>query len=198
MCEITPEIQELMAEIIKPYGSAEAYISHQQERARKEELEYWGGLNREELKKRYAGAADSTIGRLIPTWDLRRSALSIGDMANRIDPVRIPLYLATREAFLKNSLYGAAEIGMVRGMQAKFLRVLGNWEQGRALTPPLMFMSDGELWKWDGHHRIMIALMTAASVIPFYCADAFSFSGITAVPDAMHLEAVWQAKGEQE
>jgi hypothetical protein len=115
-------------------------------------------------------------------------------MASRIDPASIPLFLATREGFLKASLYGDDEIGMVRGTEAKFLRVIGHWEIGHALTPPLMFLCGDALWKWDGHHRIMIALMAGAPLIPFYCADAFNFPGISPVHKGIHSEASWRSE----
>lgn len=114
-------------------------------------------------------------------------------MANQICHNTIPLYLATRDSFLRDSLYGEDEIGLKRGQKDKFIRTIGHWERGNALTPPLLFMWGEKLAKWDGHHRIMIALMSGAGTIPFYCADKFDFSGIWPAPRNMHTESAWIA-----
>jgi hypothetical protein len=130
---------------------------------------------------------------LAPTWDLRRSALAIGEMANKIDHATIPLFLSTREAILSHSTYGNWPLTMEHGQKHKFLRVIGNWERNRALTPPLLTMYGDKLSHWDGHHRIKIALMSGVPVIPFYSEDNFGFPGISRAPSEMHLESCWRA-----
>lgn len=196
MPEITPELQKRMDEIIAKHGGLEAFmakVEQREAREKQEELGFWQGINAEELKTKYVGADNTLIQHLRPVWDLRRSALRIGDMANQIDPEAIPLYLATRDAILRYSRYGDWELTMEHGVEAKFLRVLGNWEQGRALTPPLLWMWGDQLAHRDGHHRMKIALMSGAPVIPFYCKEAFDFPGIEAAPPSLHSEAAWSA-----
>ena len=115
-------------------------------------------------------------------------------MSSQVSNATIPLYISSRDAFFAHSLYEEPDIGTFRATDAKFLRVLGNWERGTALTPPLLFLQDNKFWKWDGHHRIMIALASNAPQIPFYCNDIFNFPGISRVHEAMHEEACWQAE----
>lgn len=152
----------------------------------------WKGLNNGALEAKYASADTSVYQQIQPVWDLRRSALAIGDMANQICHDTIPLYIANRDSFLRNSLYGEAEIGLKRGQMIKFIRAIGHWERGDALTPPLLFMWGEKLAKWDGHHRIMVALMSGVGVIPFYCADKFDFTGIQPAAAEMHTESFWR------
>jgi hypothetical protein len=193
MHEITPELRAMMAKIIAPYGGAKEYMQHATQLKKMGEFD-WQGLNPDDLKNRYLGVDEPSFGQLVPTWDLRRSALSIGEMANQIDPASISLYFATREAFLSHTKYGDWEISMKHGTEVKYLRVIGSWELGRALTPPLLYMWGDQLSHWDGHHRIKIALLSGVPVIPFYCKDAFNFHGITPAPDQMHSEAAWRAE----
>lgn len=190
---MTSALQELINEAIKTHGSIENYLEHAKAREKLYEFN-WAGMDEAALGAKYANADGPIFRQISPGWDLRRSALVIGDMASQLSHSTIPLYLATRESFLCNSLYGDAEIGMLRGMKAKFLRVIGHWERGDALTPPLMTMWGDKLSKWDGHHRIMITLMSGADVIPFYSADDFSFPGIVPADSAMHSELCWRAK----
>lgn len=182
--------QQIIDDIIRGHGSIEAYLAHAEEMERRNAFD-WQGIDSEDIKHRYSNVPASGYRSIRPCWDLRRSALSIGEMANQIDSNAIPLYLATRKAFLDYSLYGEAPLGLIRGTDAKFYRVLGNWERSSALTPPLMFMWGDKLSKWDGHHRIMIALMSEAPVIPFYSSDGLCFPGIQRASPEMHSEAAW-------
>lgn len=189
--QVGPEIQEIFGEILEIYGSIENFEEHKKAQKKLHAFD-WKGLDEKALEAKYINAEASVYQQIQPAWDLRRSALAIGDMAKKFCHETIPLYIATRESFLRNSRYGEAEIGLKEGQRIKFLRTIGHWERGDALTPPLLFVWGDKLANRDGHHRIIITLMSGVGVIPFYCADKFDFAGIQLATTEMHTEAFWR------
>jgi hypothetical protein len=44
MCEITPELQKLMDEIIKKHGSVETYLEVKKQREKEKDQAFWQGF----------------------------------------------------------------------------------------------------------------------------------------------------------
>jgi len=100
----------------------------------------------------------------------------------------LKLYLAGRSAFLELN-----RVRDVRGFPGllehstpkKLLQVIRHWQRGEALSPPVFMV--------DGHHRAIVALLSKAPLIPFYCQASVDLEGITPC-DVLHArQARWIA-----
>lgn len=173
---LTKDQMELLSRMIQDHGNIDKTLEAQ---SLKSEWFNWYGLDRKSLESRFSGPDMPSLVGIKPVWDFRLSALERNDMKKQYDNSVI-LYVAERDAFLRGSDYDENYvIESTRRMDSQCLRVIGHWERGDALTPPVFKIEGGKLYKIDGGHRVKIALLAKAPMIPFYCTCRLSMDGIS-------------------
>lgn len=124
---------------------------------------------------------------LQPVWDLRPCAIRRN---TALPPAMggLKLHLAGRSAFLElnrvRDVCGSPGL-LEHSIPEKLLRVIRHWQRGEALSPPVFMV--------DGHHRGIVALLSKAPLIPFYCREAVDLEGITPCDVQHPRQARWTA-----
>lgn len=149
----------------------------------KENSEFFGDLDFNSLQERYSDLAAETVAHVDPVWDYSPEAITQNTLGgDALDDLH--LYLADRDCFLEAvnypSDYTTSDLTNYSNRN-RLLRVIGYWEQGLPLTPPVFTQTNGRLQKLDGHHRTCIAIASGATKIPFYCKLELDLPGIVRV-----------------
>lgn len=145
--------------------------------------EFFGNLDFASLRERYSDLTTQALADIEPVWDLAPEAINWNLLGGDALEV-LHLYSANRECFLEAvnypSDYTSPDLSK-HSSRNSLLRVIGHWELGQALTPPVFTLTCGRLQKLDGHHRTCVAIAAGAEAIPFYCKLELSLPGVVRV-----------------
>lgn len=143
----------------------------------------WGRSHRDKnLKERYWNAPQDIYLTLKVRWDYRATANCFNWEASDDYRLASSLYeCESRHLFSFLSQNHNLEYDHIFNEVTEniFLRVVGHWEMGMALTPPILKLNeDRKLGKIDGYHRLAVAYATKATRIPFWAVLPASFPSV--------------------
>lgn len=148
------------------------------------ELAFWGELNGSDLKERYSSLLVEDVSHIEPLWDLSPDAIRHTQLTPEC-LTNLILYKAPRDVFLQWVTYPSdyTKDDLTNRSNANSIRrVIGHWEAGNPLTPPVFRWTENKkLFKFDGHHRTFVAVASGAEQIPFYCKTDLDLPGVIKV-----------------
>jgi hypothetical protein len=133
----------------------------------------WGASERDKnLKARYWNAPQFVYSDLKICWDYRPLANRLNWEAPDETLQNCSLYecqAAQLFSLLSHSQNYQFDRVFQKAEENLLLRVVGHWERGTPLTPPILkLMEDGKLGKIDGFHRLAVAFAAKVSRVPFW------------------------------
>ena len=146
----------------------------------------WGRSESEKsLKARYWKVPQSTYRSLKVCWDFRPIAIRLSEATGdylracrlyECDLQQLLFHLSQNHNWRFDRLFEEAK-------ENRLLRVIGLWEIGSPLTPPVLTLrDDGRLGKIDGFHRLAVAIAAEVPCIPFWAAPPIDLSGVRELP----------------
>lgn len=132
---------------------------------------FWQRLDEKSILARYRDLPiDKISPRLNICWDLSEESRYQNEEADDEYLDRCGLYQC--DTFNFRILIGSFQTYSICDeafSERHFHRILGHWERGTPLSPPVLKQKeDGFLHKLDGFHRIAVALACKVTSIPFF------------------------------
>lgn len=141
---------------------------------------FWKGLSKEKIQNKYPVLRAEKIQHITPVWDYDSHSACRNELSDDILKDLI-LYIGRRQSFLEACSYPSdyTQTDLTkRSTDRKILRIISLWEGGVPLPPPVFGYCNDRLIKQDGHHRVLVAIASGASKIPFFCRSELRIDGV--------------------